>query len=289
MTRFATGKRALAISDRSGFRLKYRNLKTEWNHLRVEPEEYEPKQPQLKPSKNVIDAVALFQPRPDNDPTNIVINLQYGWFDNNLSHSDVPQTLDSTQYRKPLFPTGHSAIGSVFIDFSQEVFPTGIRVVTQVAFTPAEYYIELSITEIGVKGEGKIGILPGFTTEQVVTGVAGTGTIGTYGESDGPNLSITETGVNATGAIGSAVPNPDHNRWGIGPWGNGAWGISNPAPDVDVIGVNATGAIGTEQVFLGHTINATGVEGEGEIGTASVTIATTSWGDESWGDDTWGQ
>ena len=69
----------------------------------------------------------------------------------------------------------------------------------------------------------------------------------------------------------------------------GDGGISNPAPEVDVAGVNATGALGTEQVFLGHTITASGVEGEGEIGTASVTITTTSWGDESWGDDTWGQ
>jgi hypothetical protein len=287
MTRYATGKRSLAISDRSGFRLKYRDLKTEWNHLRVEPEEYEPKQPQLKPAKNVIDAVALFQPRPDNDPTNIQINLQYGWFDNNLSYADVPQTLDSTQYRKPLFPTGHSAIGSVLIDFSQEVYPSGA---SATGFTsPFNPLIELSLAETGVNATGAIGTIAGFTTEQVVTGVAGTGTIGTYGESDGPNLSITETGVNATGALGTAVPNLDHNRWGIGPWGNGAWGISNPAPEVDVAGVNATGALGTEQVFLGHTITASGVEGEGEIGTASVTITTTSWGDESWGDDTWGQ
>ena len=287
MARYATGRRALAISDRSGFRLKYKDLRTEWNQLRVEPEEYEPKQPQLNPRKNVIDAIALFQPRPDNDPTNILINLQYNWFDNNQSHADTKQTLDSTQFRKPLFPTGHSAIGSVFIDFSQEVFPTGV---SAFGFTsPYKPEIELSITEIGVKGEGEIGTLAGFTTEQVVTGVAGTGAIGTYGESDGPNLSITETGVNATGAIGSAVTNLDHNRWGIGPWGQGAWGISNPAPDVDVSGVNATGAIGTEQVFLGHTVTASGVEGEGEIGSSSVTITTTSWGDESWGDDTWGQ
>tara|TARA_R110002167_G_scaffold201203_1_gene404738 strand:+ start:1244 stop:2107 length:864 start_codon:yes stop_codon:yes gene_type:complete len=287
MARYATGRRALAISDRSGFRLKYKDLRTEWNQLRVEPEEYEPKQPQLNPRKNVIDAIALFQPRPDNDPTNILINLQYNWFDNNQSHADTKQTLDSTQFRKPLFPTGHSAIGSVFIDFSQEVFATGVSAIASVR--PNRPPEEAAKNAIGVKGEGEIGILPGFTTEQVVTGLAGTGTIGTYGESDGPNLSITETGVNATGAIGSAVTNLDHNRWGIGPWGQGAWGISNPAPDVDVSGVNATGAIGTEQVFLGHTINATGVEGEGEIGTASVTIATTSWGDESWGDDTWGQ
>ena len=119
MSRYATGKYAKAISDRSGMEFPYREMVREWNGSFVHYTEYEPKQPQLKPAKNVIDAVALFQPRPDNDPTNIQINLQYGWFDNNLSYADVPQTLDSTQYRKPLFPTGHSAIGSVLIDFCQ--------------------------------------------------------------------------------------------------------------------------------------------------------------------------
>ena len=54
MARYAKGKRSYAISDRSGFRVPYRNLKTEWNKLRDEPGEYEPKHPQLSPPKNII-------------------------------------------------------------------------------------------------------------------------------------------------------------------------------------------------------------------------------------------
>ena len=62
MARYASGKKSNAMSDISGFKVKYKNLKTTWDNLRVEPEEYDPKQPQLTPAKNVIDATALFQP-----------------------------------------------------------------------------------------------------------------------------------------------------------------------------------------------------------------------------------
>ena len=68
--RRAKGKKSVAISDRSGFKVPYRSLKTTWDGLRVEPEEYEPKHPQLTPARNVVDATALFDPRPDNDPEN---------------------------------------------------------------------------------------------------------------------------------------------------------------------------------------------------------------------------
>ena len=38
--RRAKGKKSVAISDRSGFKVPYRSLKTTWDGLRVEPEEY---------------------------------------------------------------------------------------------------------------------------------------------------------------------------------------------------------------------------------------------------------
>ena len=71
MARYARGKKSNAIGDRSGFKVKYTDLKTTWDGLRVEPEDWEPKQPQLTPAKNVIDATALFNPRPDTDPDNV--------------------------------------------------------------------------------------------------------------------------------------------------------------------------------------------------------------------------
>jgi hypothetical protein len=51
MARYATGKKAWGFSDRSGFRYRLLEMKTEWNGLKVGPDEYEIKHPQLKPSQ----------------------------------------------------------------------------------------------------------------------------------------------------------------------------------------------------------------------------------------------
>jgi hypothetical protein len=64
MARFATGKNAYGISDRSGMRYKYRDLKKEWNGSLVGPDEFEAKHPQLGPFKTVADPEALRDSRP---------------------------------------------------------------------------------------------------------------------------------------------------------------------------------------------------------------------------------
>jgi hypothetical protein len=87
----------------------------------------------------------------------------------------------------------------------------------------SEVYIYTSVTLTGVAGTGAIGTetpLASITE----TGVAGTGAIGAFGETDGPNmqLSITESGVAGTGAIGTEVVNLQ--GWGNSTWGQGTWG-----------------------------------------------------------------
>ena len=79
MGKYARGKRSLALSDRGGLRVKYTDLKTTWDGLRVSPEDWEPKHPQLTPAKNVVDATALFNPRPDNDPENVTFFVGYNY------------------------------------------------------------------------------------------------------------------------------------------------------------------------------------------------------------------
>ena len=70
MARFATGKHAYGISDRSGFRYKLNEMRREWTGSLVGPDEYEPKQPQLEPRRKVVDPQALRNPRPDSpNPT----------------------------------------------------------------------------------------------------------------------------------------------------------------------------------------------------------------------------
>ena len=65
MPRYASGKKAWGQSDRSGFRYRLSEMITEWNGLKVGPDEYEEKHPQLRPQKTGADPQALFDPRPD--------------------------------------------------------------------------------------------------------------------------------------------------------------------------------------------------------------------------------
>ena len=61
---YASGKHALAISDRSGLRFPYTEMVREWNGALVHTSEYEAKQPQLSPKPVGSDPQALYNPRP---------------------------------------------------------------------------------------------------------------------------------------------------------------------------------------------------------------------------------
>ena len=64
MAKYATGKKALAISDRSGLQFPYREMVREWNGSFVHISEFEPKQPQLEPKPMNGDSISLRHVRP---------------------------------------------------------------------------------------------------------------------------------------------------------------------------------------------------------------------------------
>ena len=66
MGKFASGKHAIAISDRSGLRFPYQEMVKEWNGMWVHYTEYESKQPQLELALLGPDGIALAHPRPDS-------------------------------------------------------------------------------------------------------------------------------------------------------------------------------------------------------------------------------
>ena len=78
MTKFASGKNAYAISYRSGFRYRYKDMRREWNGALVGKDEFERKQPQLGPFRKVIDAQALQDARPPQDLASERV-IQYGF------------------------------------------------------------------------------------------------------------------------------------------------------------------------------------------------------------------
>ena len=64
MARFSRGRRALAISDRSGAAFPYKEMVKEWTGAWVHISEFEPKQPQLQPHPVGADPQALQHARP---------------------------------------------------------------------------------------------------------------------------------------------------------------------------------------------------------------------------------
>ena len=59
MSKYASGKRSIAISDRSGMQFPYTEMVREWNGALVHVSEFEPKQPQLEPKPISADGIAL--------------------------------------------------------------------------------------------------------------------------------------------------------------------------------------------------------------------------------------
>ncbi|HAI40269.1 MAG TPA: hypothetical protein DCM40_20325 [Maribacter sp.] len=77
MSKFAAGKKAFGISDRSGFRYPLHRMRKEWTGMIVGYDEFEPKQPQLHPRKKVSDPQALKNPRPDRiEPLDVYVGVK---------------------------------------------------------------------------------------------------------------------------------------------------------------------------------------------------------------------
>ena len=227
MAKYARGKKSYAISDRGGQRVRYTQLKTTWDGLRVAPDEWEPKHPQLTPAKNIIDAQQLFQPRSTGQSQEDVVIY--------LAHTFDPFL--PVQERPPIGCPGHGFTGSIDrIDF--EAYPE----VTGQAGTGAvgTETLEMSINEAGVAGTGGVGVeipvvevtgvsggggsgnvgVEALNLSILESGVAGTGGVG----AEVPQVNVIETGVAGTGGVGNATGVVVNQEWGSGTWNDGTWG-----------------------------------------------------------------
>ena len=64
MSNFASGKKAKAISDRSGMAFPYNEMLKEWNGSFVHTSEFEAKHPQLEPKYHPADPQSLQYAKP---------------------------------------------------------------------------------------------------------------------------------------------------------------------------------------------------------------------------------
>ena len=176
MAKYARGKKSQAISDRSGLRVPYTQLKTTWDGLRVSPEDWEPKNPQLTPAKNVVDATALFNPRPDNDPENVEIFIGFNYdifadrrlttnvgiagtaFTGQISNFEVINTSQTGV-------GGTAAAGSTSLFITTDFSATGVGGSGEVATVSASY-LEYAIT-VGAIAAGNRYYVDGVLQQQL--------------------------------------------------------------------------------------------------------------------------
>ncbi|MGB1743174.1 MAG: hypothetical protein ACPHHR_10055 [Cycloclasticus sp.] len=76
MSKYASGKHAYFISDRSGFRYPYKDMRIEWTGAAVGLDEFEPKHPQLEPRSHTSDPQALQNARPDQAESAVQLLLR---------------------------------------------------------------------------------------------------------------------------------------------------------------------------------------------------------------------
>ena len=158
MAKYARGKKSQAISDVGGLRVPYTQLKTTWDGLRVSPEDFDPKQPQLTPAKNVVDATALLNGRPDTDPENVVVFIGYtqDWtVDSRLRTNRVGvEGLGTVGFvsnvdRDYIFDvtgvSGTGATGTATVSDNEDVVVTGLAGTGNIA-SEEDAYIQYSIT-----------------------------------------------------------------------------------------------------------------------------------------------
>ena len=93
MAKYATGKYAKAISDRSGMEFPYKEMVREWNGSFVHVSEFEPKQPQLEPKPMNGDSISLRHVRPDRIETAVAAMLG----NNPFSITSGSQTITVTE------------------------------------------------------------------------------------------------------------------------------------------------------------------------------------------------
>lgn len=305
MGKYARGKHAVLIDDRSGFKIKYKDARTEWNGFRVYKGDWEPKQPQLDPGKYVEGSgpTVLYKPRPDQDqvPTTVRLGPLYGKWSGqcaaNLGRALAQLTADAPsgfQMTSALNASGiaiaivlpitgpsaaTSALGTVSISGAEAA--SGFEVAASLGAV-----IEKLVHPVTMSGmTSTLGTVTANLVEDA-GGFAGTTTLGSVTL----NVSETVSGVEL-GAMTSALGNTGlyYNSIEIPPGiaGTGGLGtlILNAVEYAD--GFAGTTTLGTVQAV---EITAVGVSlpaMTASLGT--VAAVTPGYGTYLWGTDEWGK
>jgi len=196
MSKYATGKYAKAISDRSGLEFPYREMVREWNGSFVHYTEFEPKQPQLEPKPNGSDGIALLNTRTDRIEPATTVRLPNNPFETYQAGSAIINVFapghgltDSTTYRFRGAPTTSPGTGtSTNPVFAYAAIPNFDGISGSNVAKAAGYTIRTGKYKAGARDASNDYLTTNFFFFTVDTNTATSGNIkgGGYGCSVGP-------------------------------------------------------------------------------------------------------
>ena len=196
MSKYATGKYAKAISDRSGMEFPYKEMVREWNGAFVHVSEYEPKQPQLEPKPNGADSIALLNTRTDRVEPATTVRLPNNPFETYQAGSAIINVFapghgltDSTTYRFRGAPTTSPGTGtSTNPVFAYAAIPNFDGISGSNIAKAAGYTIRTGKYKAGARDASNDYLTSNFFFFTVDTNTATSGNIkgGGYGCSVGP-------------------------------------------------------------------------------------------------------
>ena len=133
MGKYASGKFAKRISDRSGMAFPYNEMVQEWNGSWVHTSEYEPKQPQLEPLPIVTDPQSLQHARAQIADSRVFVgqdgvtvndfqtlNMSVtNFYANGVSYASTQKSMMPLSLQRPNKPTQlNSGVGNVTVSTS---------------------------------------------------------------------------------------------------------------------------------------------------------------------------
>ena len=261
MAKYAKGKHAVLIDDRSGFKIKYKDARTEWTGFRVYKGDWEPKQPQLDPQNYISGSEAdiLYKPRPDQDsvPTTVYLGALYGKWSGQCA-ANLGFAVAITPADAPSGFVATSALGTIVLNAADE--PDGF---------------------VGTTGLGTLVI---NLTEEV-TGLEATTALGDVVPFLATAVSM---GAMTSGFNSSVVINLDEEASGFA--GTTSLGTLTFSATEVVSGSEVgamTSALGNTGLYVNTTEIPPGLAGTAQLGTVGISVP--GWGTSLWGHDTWGE
>lgn len=218
MSKYAIGRKAYGISDRSGFRYPLNRMRKEWTGLIVGADEWEPKHPQLEPLRDVSDAQALKDARPETE-LNAQRSTQYGF--NPVGFKEVSGITPDND----LVATGQ--VGTVSIFFPQILGNQATGEVGDVTvILPASVTVSISGFASSVTGSvGSVSVEEGIVVS--ATGSSSTGSVGSVTVSTA-NVIAAPTGIAATSSVGSVTVSSNVTNYAVTvATGTNAYGTGN--------------------------------------------------------------